>query len=133
MQQDEIVEKVDKAVMEERTAKEIADYKRKITSEKTKLTNLFKNSESNTKKIATPLIENAAYMRVELSKLKDYNIKNGIKEFYMNGKGQYGYKESVESKTYNTMLKNYISINKQLNELLPKDKQIDPNDGFEEF
>ena len=125
-------EEFENASMEERTAKEIADYRRRITSEKTKLTRLFKDSDDNVKKIATPLIENAAYMRIELLKLKDYNIKNGIKEFYMNGKGQFGYKESVESKTYNAMLKNYIAINKQLNELLPKNKQLD-NDEFDDF
>lgn len=125
-------EDFENASMEERTAKEIADYRRRITSEKTKLTRLFKDSDDNVKKIATPLIENAAYMRIELLKLKDYNIKNGIKEFYMNGKGQFGYKESVESKTYNAMLKNYIAINKQLNELLPKNKQLD-NDEFDDF
>ena len=72
-------------------------------------------------------------MKVELTNLKKYNVENGIKEFYMNGKGQFGYKESVESKTYNTMIKNYIAVIKQLNEILPKDKSINVDDGFEDF
>ena len=127
------VEKIDNTVMSERTKKEITEYKRQITSEKNKLKKLFKDCDDNIKKIADPLIENAAYMKSELYHLKQYNIEHGIKEFYMNGKGQFGYKESVESKTYNNMIKNYMSVIKQLNEMLPKGKNIDPDDGFESF
>ena len=42
-------------------------------------------------------------------------------------------KESVESKTYNTMIKNYMNVTKQLNEMLPKGKSINTDDGFESF
>lgn len=121
-------DKIDKTVMSERSAKEIAEYNRQITSEKNKILKIFKDCDTNIKKIATPLIENASYMKVELAHLKKYNIKNGIKEFYMNGKGQFGFKESVESKTYNTMIKNYMNAIKQLNEMLPKDKSINADD-----
>lgn len=127
-------EEIDKTSnIEERSAKEIAEFNRQITNEKNKMLNIFKDSDDNTKKIATSLIENASYMKVELAHLKKYNIKNGIKEFYMNGKGQFGYKESVESKTYNTMIKNYIAVIKQLNDILPKDKTINSDDDFENF
>lgn len=126
-------EEIDKTEIKERSPKEIAEYNRQITTEKNKLLNIFKDCDNNTKKIATPLIENASYMKVELAHLKKYNIENGIKEFYMNGKGQFGYKESVESKTYNTMIKNYMNVIKQLNEILPKEKVINENDGFEDF
>jgi len=119
-------------IANERPAKEVAEYNRQIATEKNKLTRIFKECDDNTKKIASPLIENASYMKVELANLKKYNIKNGIKEFYMNGKGQFGFKESVESKTYNTMMKNYMSVIKQLNDMLPKGKTI-PNDGFDDF
>ena len=127
-------EEIDKTSnIEERSAKEIAEFNRQMTNEKNKMLNIFKDSDDNTKKIATPLIENASYMKVEFAHLKKYNIKNGIKEFYMNGKGQFGYKESVESKTYNTMIKNYIAVVKQLNDILPKGKSINADDGFEGF
>ena len=119
--------------IKERSAKEIAEFNRQITNEKNKLLKIFKDSDDNVKKIAIPLIENASYMKVELAHLKKYNIENGIKEFYMNGKGQFGYKESVESKTYNTMIKNYIAVIKQLNEILPKGKTINTDDGFDGF
>ena len=120
-------------VIKKRSAKEIAEYKRQITIEKNKLQKIFKACDKNTQKIAHPLIENASYMKTELAHLKKYNIENGIKEFYMNGKGQFGYKESVESKTYNTMLKNYISVIKQLNEMLPEQNKINEEDEFDKF
>ena len=126
-------EEIDKTVLPERTAKEIAEYKKQITAEKNKLLKIFEKSDNNVKKIVSSLIENASYMKVELANLKKYNIKHGIKEFYMNGKGQFGYKESVESKTYNNMIKNYINVIKQLNEYLPKGEKINTDDGFESF
>lgn len=119
--------------VKKRSAKEIGEFNRQITTEKNKLLKVFEESDKNIKKIAIPLIENASYMKVELTHLKKYNVENGIKEFYMNGKGQFGYKESVESKTYNTMIKNYIAVIKQLNEILPKDKSINTDDDFEDF
>lgn len=119
--------------IKKRSAKEIGEFNRQIATEKNKLLKVFEESDKNIKKIAIPLIENASYMKVELTNLKKYNVENGIKEFYMNGKGQFGYKESVESKTYNTMIKNYIAVIKQLNEILPKDKSINVDDGFEDF
>lgn len=52
----------------------------------------------------------------------------------MNGKGQFGFKESVESKTYNTMIKNYMNVIKQLNDMLPKGISINTDDdGFDNF
>lgn len=126
-------EKLEKTAVTERTDKEIAEYNRQITNEKNKLTKIFQKCDDNIKKITNPLIENASYMKVELAHLKKYNIENGIKEFYMNGKGQFGYKESVESKTYGTMMKNYMAVIKQLNDMLPKGETINPDDGFEDF
>lgn len=130
---EEDVENLENMEKTERTPKEVAEFNRQITTEKNKLTKIFSKCDDNVKKIANPLIENASYMKVELAYLKKYNIKNGIKEFYMNGKGQFGYKESVESKTYNTMMKNYMSVIKQLNDMLPKGETINPDDGFEDF
>lgn len=131
---EEDADKIEKTVMTERSTKEIAEYNRQITSEKNKILKIFKDCNADVKKIASPLIDNASYMKVELAHLKKYNIKNGIKEFYMNGKGQFGFKESVESKTYNTMIKNYMNVIKQLNEMLPKGKSIGiEDDGFEDF
>lgn len=130
---EDAIEEIDNSVMQERTDKEIKEYKKQMTAEKNKLLKIFEKSDKNVKKIVSSLIDNASYMKVELANLKKYNIEHGIKEFYMNGKGQFGYKESVESKTYNNMIKNYMNVIKQLNEYLPKNEKIDPDDGFESF
>lgn len=130
---EDAIEEIDNSVMQERTDKEIKEYKKQMTAEKNKLLKIFEKSDKNVKKIVSSLIDNASYMKVELANLKKYNIEHGIKEFYMNGKGQFGYKESVESKTYNNMIKNYMNVIKQLNEYLPKNEKIEPDDGFESF
>lgn len=133
MNEDEDFDVIDKTAIQGRTKLEIAQYNRNITNEKNKLTKIFASSDDNIKKIAAPLIENVSYMRIELANLKKYNIEHGVKEFYMNGKGQFGYKESVESKTYNAMFKNYMAAIKQLNDMLPKGTTINIDDGFESF
>ena len=94
---------------------------------------LFKNLPKNKKELAENLLHNAAFMAISLDELKE-DIKNyGVKEFYMNGKGQFGYKESVESKTYNVQMKNYMTIIKQLNDMMPQETKIDEGDEFDRF
>ena len=56
---------------------------------------------------------------------------NGIKEEYKNGANQFGYKDSVEVKTYNAMIKNYMAVIKQLNDLLPNQNNL--KDEFDRF
>ena len=65
------------------------------------------------------LIETAAFMSVELKYLENHISKYGVSEEYQNGKDQYGTKMSTEASAYNTMVKNYTSIIKQLIELQP--------------
>lgn len=83
------------------------------------LSNIFNDIETKTKKTISPLISKAAFMSVTLDDLQDaINIK-GVIEEYQNGATQTGYKKSVEVEVYNTMIKNYHAIMKQLIELLP--------------
>ena len=111
----------------------LADKNKTIKKEITRLNKLFKDLEDNKKKLAKNLIENAAFMSIALEDLKKDIVKYGVKETYVNGKDQYGFKESVESKTYNTMIKNYMNIIKQLNDMLPEKKKIDEKDEFDKF
>ena len=104
-----------------------------IKKELNRLKKLFKDLPENKKKISEKLIDNAAFMSVSLEELKKDIILYGVKETYVNGKDQYGFKESIESKTYNTTIKNYMAIIKQLNEMLPEDKQINEDDEFDKF
>lgn len=104
-----------------------------IKKEINRLKKLFKNLDENKMKLAKNLIENAAFMSTTLEDLKKDIIKYGVKETYVNGKDQFGFKESIESKTYNTMIKNYMNIIKQLNDMLPQEKKIDEKDEFDKF
>ena len=69
------------------------------------------------------MIGELAFMSVTLEDNREHIEKYGVKELYMNGKGQFGYKESVESKNYNVMIKNYTNIVKQLVDFLPKEEK----------
>ena len=111
----------------------LIDKNKAIKKETTRLNKLFKDLDENKKKLAKNLIENAAFMSITLEDLKKDIVKYGVKETYVNGKDQYGFKESIESKTYNTMIKNYMNIIKQLNDMLPQEKKIDEKDEFDKF
>ena len=124
-------EKVD--MREKISGQELIDKNKKITKEKNKLKKLLKELPENKKKMAEKLIENASFMSITLDELKDDIKIYGVKETYVNGKDQFGFKESIESKTYNTMVKNYMNIIKQLNDMLPEDKKINEDDEFERF
>ena len=105
----------------------------KIKKEKQILEKIFKKIDKNKQKIVEKLIDNVAFMSITLDELKEDIKKYGIKEEYMNGKNQFGFKESVESKTYNTMLKNYMSAIKQLIDLLPVDEQKNAGEDLLKF
>ena len=70
---------------------------------------------------ADGLIKEAAFMSVTLLDLKTSINKQGCVSVYQNGANQWGTKKSPEVDVYNTMIKNYITIIKQLADLLPAD------------
>jgi hypothetical protein len=124
-------EKID--MREKISGQELIDKNKKIAKETNKLKKLFKELPENKKKMAEKLIENASFMSITLDELKEDIKIYGVKETYVNGKDQFGFKESIESKTYNAMVKNYMNIIKQLNDMLPEDKKINEDDEFERF
>lgn len=111
----------------------LIEKNQKIRKETNKLKKLFKELPNNKKKMAEKLIENASFMSITLDELKEDIKLYGVKETYVNGKDQFGFKESIESKTYNTMVKNYMNIMKQLNDMLPEEKKVNIDDEFERF
>ena len=115
------------------SGQELIDKNKKIKKETQKLKKLFKDLPDNKKKMLEKLIENASFMSITLDELKEDIKVYGVKETYVNGKDQFGFKESIESKTYNTMVKNYMNIIKQLNDMLPEEKKINEDDEFERF
>jgi len=105
-----------------------------IKKEIKKVNIIFKDLDRNVKKTIESLIQNAAYMAVTLRELQETLNQNGLTTEYQNGENQWGTKKSPEIEIYNTMVKNYISAMKSLNDFLPKDKikNMD-DDDFESF
>ena len=91
-----------------------------IKKEVTKLTNIFKNLSTGTINSITILINEAAFMSVSLSELRKIINEKGYTEIYQNGENQKGVKKSAEVDIYNSLIKHYMAIMKQLLELLPK-------------
>ena len=91
-----------------------------LSKELKKLKKIFKNISKDKKDLVQKLIESAAFMTVELTKLENHISLHGVSETYQNGENQSGKKMSTEASAYNTMIKNYTSIIKQLCELLPE-------------
>lgn len=105
-----------------------------IKKEIKKVNIIFRDLDRNVKKTVESLIQNAAYMAVTLRELQETLNQNGLITEYQNGENQYGTKKSPEIEIYNTMVKNYISAMKSLNDFLPKDKIKNMNDDdFELF
>lgn len=82
----------------------------------------FKEIGENKLKIVEKLIESAAFMAIELAEMEEIISKNGVTEEYTNGQYQKGIKKSATVEVYNTMMKNYTSVIKQLCDLLPEDE-----------
>ncbi len=96
-----------------------------IKKELDKLNELFKDIPENKHRFNSSLLENAAFMAVSLKELRDNININGYVEEYRNGENQYGNKKRNEVELYNTMVKNYTTIIKQLSEYLPDKVQED--------
>ena len=105
----------------------------RINQEKNKLNRMFKEIEEKKKKTVEKLVINAAFMAISLEDLQKIINEKGYTEEYQNGANQRGVKKCSEVEIYNTMIKNYSSVIKQLTDLLPKDTTKVVDDGFEEF
>lgn len=127
------MEEENNVMREKLSGQALIEKNKKIKKETQRLKKLFKDLPENKHKMAEKLIENASFMSITLDELKEDIKIYGVKETYVNGKDQYGFKESIESKTYNTMVKNYMNITKQLNDMLPEDKKIDTGSEFLKF
>lgn len=104
-----------------------------IKKEIRKINVLFKDLDRSVKKTVESLIQNAAYMAVTLRDLQKTLDSEGLICEYQNGENQWGTKKSPEVEIYNTMVKNFISAMKAINDYLPKDKMKKDDDDFEDF
>lgn len=101
--------------------KKIKLKEKKIKNEIKRLNGLFNNMPESTMDKVQSLIQNAAFMTVTLDELQKAINQKGMVEEYQNGANQKGFKKTVEVEIYNAMVKNQISIFKQLSELMPMD------------
>lgn len=99
-----------------------------IKAEKKKLLKILSKIDENLIKICDSLIENIAFMSVTLDDLIKTIKAQGVKEYYCNGKNQFGFKKSVEIEVYNAMQKNYQSSMKLLIDMLQKDDSSNGDD-----
>jgi hypothetical protein len=104
-----------------------------IKQEKERLNKIFENMSGDRKSTISSLIDKAAFMSVTLEELQGIINKSGVVSEYQNGANQWGTKKSPEVEVYNTMIKNYSSIIKQLSDLLPKETVEEEPDEFDEF
>lgn len=89
------------------------------SKELNKLKRIFKTIDKDKLSVVEKLIANAAFMAEQLDLLQNEIREKGCVSEYQNGENQWGTKKSPEVEIYNTMIKNYQSVVKQLVELLP--------------
>lgn len=115
------------------TNKDLSKEER-IKKEIKRLKKIFNKLDDDIKKVTQSLIENAAFMSVTLEDLQEVINAEGVISEYQNGANQWGTKKSPEVEVYNTMIKHYMNIIKQLTDLLPKEVEVvEEGDGFEDF
>ncbi len=83
------------------------------------LTKIFKQIPPDKIKVASGLIENAAFTRYVLSELQETIFKEGSIAYDASG----NIKESPAVKSYSTLINRYSTIVKELLNLLPKQEQ----------
>ena len=103
---------------------EVIDKEELIKKEVAKLTRIFKSLSAGTKNSITNLINEAAFMSVSLAELRAIINKKGYIEEYQNGENQKGIKKAAEVDIYNSLIKHYMAIMKQLLDLLPKTEVV---------
>ena len=98
------------------------------------LESVFKGKLSPDKyQTVSGLIENAAFMKVQMSEMQERINEDGVTVKYQNGENQWGYKKSPDVETYNSFIKQYTTIIKQLTEYLPSETIKSDDDNFDEF
>ena len=93
----------------------------RIKTELERISKHFENVNESQRAIVTPLLQNAAFMKVTLEDLQKIINEEGVTETYQNGANQRGIKQSATLQSYNSLIKNYASVIKTLSQLLPKE------------
>lgn len=111
------------------------DIEKAVSDEEKRLKRQFNGIDKKAKAVVLGLIENAAFMRVQLRILKDDLSENGVTESFKQSESQKPYdRKRPQAELYNSMNTNYQKIIKQLTDLLPKPESKssgkNADDGF---
>lgn len=109
------------------------DRNEEINKEVKRLTKLFADIPPDLQKTVKSLIQNAAFMTITLGELQLAIQEKGVVDTYQHGSGQFGTKKTPEVDIYNSMLKNHMTIMKQLVDLLPAQEGVKKKDQLLEF
>lgn len=91
----------------------------RIQREKDRLSEVFKDMDSNKLKVCEALIDRAAFITIGLQDLEEELNATGWTETYTNGKNQEGVKQSAAASAHVSLTKNLSAIMKQLLDLVP--------------
>lgn len=106
----------------------------RIKREKTRLIKKYENLPESTLSIVDGLIDQAAFMRIELEDMNVDMLENGRIEMFSQSEKTKPYeRERPVSRQYNQMIKNYQNIIKQLDDKLPVKIEVEESDGFDDF
>lgn len=99
------------------------DRNKRIKKEFQRIIIFFEELDENQKAVINPLVQNAAFMRVTLDDLQKIISEQGPVEHYQNGAHQSGVKQSAALQSYNSLIKNYTAVVKNLISLLPPENR----------
>ena len=91
----------------------------RISEEFERISVYFETLGENERAVISPLIQNAAFMRVALDDLQEIVSREGPVDSYQNGANQSGMKQSAALQAYNQLVKNYSAVIKTLFGLMP--------------
>lgn len=96
------------------------------------LKDTFEQLDDNKSKLALSLLDKAEFLEETLSKLQKKVNDDGVVTTMCQGSYEIE-RENPALKSYNTTVKNYTSIIKQVNDMLPNNENPNKDDGFESF
>lgn len=96
------------------------------------LKNTFEQLDDDKSKLALSLLDKAEFLEETLKKLQEKVKSDGVVTIMCQGSYEIE-RENPALKSYNTTVKNYTSVIKQLNDMLPNKENPNKDDGFESF
>lgn len=102
-------------------ARPITNPQTRLKRAREELSTVFADLDEKRRKTVDKLLDNAAFMAVQLEDLRAVIQENGVTSEYQNGENQFGTKKSPEVEVYLAMIKNYTAIINSLCAMLPTD------------